>query len=305
MADGHGGAARGGRAVGGAAHHPLPARPIVVAANRLPVTRAPGGWTPSPGGLVRALLPLLRATGGTWVGWTGEADDVPEPFTQDGVQLHPVLVTADEVQDYYEGFSNDTLWPLYHDALRDSTYDARHWEAYQAVNQRFADALAEIAPDGAIVWIHDYHLQLVPDLLRAKRPDVIIGFFFHIPFPPVELFMRLPWRTEIATGLAGCRPRRLPTGDQRRQLHRHLRRAARAQRPGRVVSRSRSTSTSWRPSPPAGRRGSAPTATAHGSASRRSCCSASTASTTPRASASACGRIRRCSRTARWTPSGA
>ncbi len=184
--------------------HPLPNRPVVVAANRLPVTRAPGGWTASPGGLVRALLPLLRATDGTWVGWTGEADDAPEPFVQDGVSLHPVLVTSDEVQDYYEGFANDTLWPLYHDVLRDSTYNARHWEAYQAVNQRFADTLAEIAPDGAIVWIHDYHLQLVPEQLRAKRPDLIIGFFFHIPFPPVELFMRLPWRTEIAAGLGGC-----------------------------------------------------------------------------------------------------
>ena len=108
------------------------------------------------------------------------------------------------MQDYYEGFANDTLWPLYHDALRDSTYNARHWEAYQTVNQRFADMLASIAPEGAIVWIHDYHLQLVPQMLRDQRPDVIIGFFFHIPFPPVELFMRLPWRTEIAAGLAAC-----------------------------------------------------------------------------------------------------
>ena len=159
---------------------------------------------PEPRGLVRALLPLLRSSGGTWVGWTGEADDVPDPFVLDGVNLQPVLVTAEEVQDYYEGFSNDTLWPLYHDALRDSTYSGQHWDAYQRVNQRFADALAEVAPDGAMVWIHDYHLQLVPQMLRDKRPDVVIGFFFHIPFPPVELFMRLPWRTEIAAGLSGC-----------------------------------------------------------------------------------------------------
>jgi trehalose 6-phosphate synthase len=183
----------------------VPSRPIVIAANRLPVARTPhGGWTASPGGLVRALLPLLRTSGGTWVGWTGEADDAPEPFVHDGVSLHPVLVTADEVQEYYEGFSNDTLWPLYHDALRDSTYSGAHWLAYQTVNQRFADTLAEVAPDHAIVWIHDYHLQLVPSMLRAKRPDLVIGFFFHIPFPPVELFMRLPWRTEIAAGLSGC-----------------------------------------------------------------------------------------------------
>jgi len=179
-------------------------KPLVVAANRLPVSRAPYGWAPSPGGLVRALMPLLRASGGTWVGWSGEADDAPAPFDLDGVRLHPVEVSAAEVEGYYEGFSNDTLWPLYHDALRDSTYDFRHWEAYQTVNQRFADTLAAEVPDDAVVWIHDYHLQLVPQLLREQRPDVLIGFFFHIPFPPVELFMRLPWRTEVAAGLAAC-----------------------------------------------------------------------------------------------------
>ena len=179
-------------------------RPIVVAANRLPVTRSADGWTASPGGLVRALLPLLRASGGRWVGWTGVADDAPAPFAHDGVQLHPVQITADEIEHYYEGFSNDTLWPLYHDALRDSTYSARDWTAYQRVNERFAEALAAAAPEGAIVWVQDYHLQLVPRLLREKRPDVLIGFFFHIPFPPVELFMRLPWRTEVAAGLAAC-----------------------------------------------------------------------------------------------------
>jgi len=179
-------------------------RPIVVAANRLPVTRTPAGWNPSPGGLVRAMLPLLRASGGTWVGWTGIADDDIGPFEHDGVKLQPVSVSAAEVQDYYEGFANDTLWPLYHDALRESTYSVRHWDAYVAVNQRFADHLAELAPSDAVVWVHDYHLQLVPQMLRRRRDDVLIGFFVHIPFPPVELFMRLPWRTEIAAGLAGC-----------------------------------------------------------------------------------------------------
>ena len=225
---------------------------------------------PSPGGLVRALLPLLRATGGTWVGWTGVADDDPEPFVQDDVQLHPVLVTGDEVEDYYEGFSNDTLWPLYHDALRDSTYNARHWDAYQTVNQRFADTLAEVAPDGAIVWIHDYHLQLVPELLRAKRPDVVIGFFFHIPFPPVELFTRIPWRDGDRRRSGRLRSGRVPAGDQRGQLQRHLPsellgRTTRAS----ARSRSRSTSRSSRRSPPAGRPGSGRTATAPGSATRR------------------------------------
>lgn len=178
--------------------------PIVIAANRLPVMRTEDGWAPSPGGLVRALLPMLRESGGTWVGWTGEPDDHTDPFHLDGVDLHPVTITASEIELYYEGFSNDGLWPLYHDALRESTYDAAQWEAYSNVNERFAIALANISPRDATVWIHDYQLQLVPGMLRELRPDVTIGFFLHIPFPPYELFSRLPWRDDIIKGLLGC-----------------------------------------------------------------------------------------------------
>ena len=185
--------------------NPVPiTRPIVVAANRLPVMRTADGWAPSPGGLVRALLPMLRDTGGTWVGWTGNPDDEAEPFVVEGVELHPVPISEEEIELYYEGFSNDGLWPLYHDALRESTYSADQWDAYVAVNERFATTLAEIAPPDAMVWIHDYQLQLVPKMLRERRDDVTIGFFLHIPFPPYELFSRLPWRTEIVEGLLGC-----------------------------------------------------------------------------------------------------
>ena len=92
------------------------------------------------------------------------------------------------------------MWPLYHDALRESTYDVTQWDAYQRVNERFAVTLANIAPPNAIVWIHDYQLQLVPAMLRKQRPDITIGFFLHIPFPPYELFSRLPWRDEIIDG---------------------------------------------------------------------------------------------------------
>ncbi len=182
----------------------VPDQPIVVAANRLPVMRTDDGWMPSPGGLVRALLPMLRESGGTWVGWTGEADDEPEPFTVAGVELHPVPISGREVELYYEGFSNDGLWPLYHDALRESTYDMDQWDAYVAVNERFAEKLAKIAAPGAVVWVHDYQLQLVPAMLRERRSDLTIGFFLHIPFPPLELFSRLPWRNEIIEGLLGC-----------------------------------------------------------------------------------------------------
>ncbi len=179
-------------------------RPIVIAANRLPVMRTDDGWMPSPGGLVRALLPILRDTGGMWVGWTGEPDDAPEPFQVDGVDLHSIRISADEIERYYEGFSNDAIWPLYHDALRESSYDGSQWDAYVSVNERFAVQLANIAPHGATVWVHDYQLQLVPAMLRRQRTDLTIGFFLHIPFPPLELFARLPWRSEIIKGLLGC-----------------------------------------------------------------------------------------------------
>jgi trehalose 6-phosphate synthase len=184
---------------------PTVTRPLVVAANRLPVMRAADeSWTPSPGGLVRALLPLLREAGGAWVGWTGEVDDDAEPFTLDGVELHPVRLSRRDHDDYYEGFSNDSLWPLYHDAVRESTFKSQQWDSYVAVNERFAKRLAEIAPQGAVIWVHDYHLQLVPAMVRELRPDATIGFFLHIPFPPWELFARLPWRNEIIEGLLGA-----------------------------------------------------------------------------------------------------
>jgi trehalose 6-phosphate synthase len=177
----------------------------VIAANRLPLRRTDdGGWQTSPGGLVRALLPIVHERGGSWVGWSGEADGAAEAIHVDGLELHTVPLSQTELRRYYEGFSNDTLWPLYHDAIRDSGYREEDWEAYATVNARFADRIAEIAPGDAAVWLHDYHLQLVPALLRERRPDVRIGWFNHIPFPPLELFQRLPWRSEIVRGLLGA-----------------------------------------------------------------------------------------------------
>ena len=183
----------------------MPKRPLIVAANRLPVSRAEdGGWTTSPGGLVRALMPIVRESKGGWVGWSGAAGGSSETIHVDGLDLYPVPISEDEMHRYYEGFSNDTLWPLYHDAIRESGFHGDDWEAYVDVNERFAVRLANIAPEGAAVWIHDYHLQLVPGMLRAQRSDVRIGWFNHIPFPPLELFQRLPWRSEIVKGLLGA-----------------------------------------------------------------------------------------------------
>ncbi|MFL6122505.1 trehalose-6-phosphate synthase, partial [Actinophytocola sp.] len=182
---------------------------FIVVANRLPVDleRLPDGterWKHSPGGLVSALEPFLQRNSGAWVGWPGVADVDVDKFTENGIWLHPVKLTAEEVRLYYEGFSNGTLWPLYHDVVAPPVFERAWWNSYVKVNKRFADAVAQIAADDAIVWVQDYQLQLVPAMLREQRPDLRIGFFLHIPFPPTELFMQLPWRREIIQGLLGA-----------------------------------------------------------------------------------------------------
>ncbi|MGH3553621.1 MAG: alpha,alpha-trehalose-phosphate synthase (UDP-forming) [Mycobacterium sp.] len=182
---------------------------FVVVANRLPIDmeRLPDGsttWQRSPGGLVTALEPLLRRRRGAWVGWAGIVDADEEPIEAEELQLHPVRLSADDVAQYYEGFSNATLWPLYHDVIVKPIYHREWWERYVDVNRRFAEATSRAAAAGATVWVQDYQLQLVPKMLRELRPDLTIGFFLHIPFPPVELFMQMPWRTEIVEGLLGA-----------------------------------------------------------------------------------------------------
>jgi trehalose 6-phosphate synthase len=182
---------------------------FVVVANRLPIDleRLPDGtttWKRSPGGLVTALEPLLRKRRGAWIGWAGIPDSDEEPIVQDDLRLHPVRLSAAEVADYYEGFSNATLWPLYHDLIVKPEYHREWWDSYVEVNRRFAEATARAAASGATVWVQDYQLQLVPKMLRMLRPDLTIGFFLHIPFPPVELFIQMPWRTEIVEGLLGA-----------------------------------------------------------------------------------------------------
>jgi len=186
---------------------------LVVVANRLPVKRVSDGdgtdarWERSPGGLVSALEPVVRVSRTSWVGWTGSPDEPDAPldaFEHGRIKLYPVPVSLEEQQCYYEGFSNGTLWPLYHDAIFVPQFHERWWEAYATVNRRFAERTAEVAVHGATVWIHDYQLQLVPRMLRELRPDLRIGFFLHIPFPAQELFLRLPWRAQLTDGLLGA-----------------------------------------------------------------------------------------------------
>ncbi|MCJ1706751.1 trehalose-6-phosphate synthase [Microbacterium sp. VKM Ac-2923] len=179
---------------------------FVVVANRLPVDRTPDGegWRRSPGGLVTALEPVMRRAEGAWVGWAGQADVDVDPFEFDGTHLVPVTLSSADVQLYYEGFSNDTIWPLYHDVISPPTYKRAWWDAYVKVNKRFADAAAEVAAEGGIVWVQDYQLQLVPKLLREQRPDLTIGYFHHIPFPAYGLYSQLPWRKQVLEGLLGA-----------------------------------------------------------------------------------------------------
>ena len=179
---------------------------LIVVANRLPVHRSSPAdpWETSPGGLVSALMPILREHAGIWIGWAGTAEAAPEPFTHDGLSAVPVPISPEEVRDYYEGFANSTLWPLYHDACQTPQFHRHWWRSYVAVNRRFAEMAAHHAADHARVLVQDYHLQLVPGMLREMRPDLRIGFFLHIPFPPQELFAQLPWRQRILEGLLGA-----------------------------------------------------------------------------------------------------
>jgi trehalose 6-phosphate synthase len=182
---------------------------LVVVANRLPVDRVVEddgsvSWRRSPGGLVTAVEPVMQSHAGAWVGWDGGADGPDDPLDQNGMHLCPVSLSSQEIEEFYEGFSNGTLWPLYHDVVAKPEFHREWFDAYVTVNRRFAEKAAALAAEHGLVWVHDYQLQLVPGMLRELRPDLRIGFFLHIPFPPLELFVQLPWRRQILEGLLGA-----------------------------------------------------------------------------------------------------
>ncbi len=177
---------------------------LVVAANRLPVeVNADGQLNTSPGGLASALSSVTTA-GTQWVGWAGPDAGRLKPFDHGDLRLHPVALSDDEFERYYQGFANAVLWPLFHGRLRKVELNRAWWHSYRIVNRRFAAAVTRIAPVGGTVWVHDYHLLLAPELIRAKRPDLRIGLFLHIPFPNVQLFSMLPWRKEVLKGMLGA-----------------------------------------------------------------------------------------------------
>ncbi|MGD9688135.1 MAG: trehalose-6-phosphate synthase [Phycisphaerales bacterium] len=194
----------GGRAAPRRARRPAS---IIVVANRLPLHRVGAGatarWESSAGGLVTAMAPVVKKHPSVWVGWPG-GESRPRPFVHEGMRIRPVHVSREDVERYYNGMSNRTFWPLYHDAIRTPEFQQEWWERYVLVNQRFADAASRAGSKSDLFWVHDYHLQLAPAMIRAVRPHARIGFFLHIPFPPEELFEWLPWREEILRGLLGA-----------------------------------------------------------------------------------------------------
>ena len=187
---------------------------LVVASNRLPVVLQPGrdgGWAlePGSGGLVTALEPVLERTHGLWIGWPGVEgeglDEVDRTLEEEsdhlGYEIRGVPLTSEEVQDFYLGFANQVVWPLFHDFQTQCNFDPRFWRTYRHVNRKFAEVIAREHKEGDFIWVHDYHLMSTAEELRKLGVDAKLGFFLHTPFPPVDLFLKLPWRYEVLGSL--------------------------------------------------------------------------------------------------------
>lgn len=187
---------------------------LIIVANRLPFVlhrgEDGGGWSSETGngGLVSALMPVLRDRGGSWVGWPGVADEsgsikeyLARVSAHAGYRLHGVTLTKEDIEDFYEGFSNQIIWPLFHDLPVDCHFEPAHWRAYRQVNRKFAISIGESRQPGDIIWVHDYHLIGVASYLRRYGIGNTTGFFLHIPFPPPDLFLKLPWRVDILNAL--------------------------------------------------------------------------------------------------------
>ncbi|MFQ6084566.1 MAG: bifunctional alpha,alpha-trehalose-phosphate synthase (UDP-forming)/trehalose-phosphatase, partial [Candidatus Aminicenantia bacterium] len=189
---------------------------IIIVSNRLPVTVVKRenslSFLPSIGGLATGLSSIYNSYNSIWVGWPGvfseKLDENGRKFIKTKLNkefsCHPVLLTQKDVNLYYNGFCNKTIWPLFHYFTEYVEFDKKLWDAYKRVNEFFCDTVLEIENPDDIIWIHDYHLMLLPKLLREKLPNARISFFLHIPFPSYEVFRPLPWRKEILEGLMGA-----------------------------------------------------------------------------------------------------
>lgn len=187
---------------------------LLIASNRLPITARVEGneisLDPSTGGLVTGLRGPHERSEGLWIGWPGELPRLDPQRRGDlerrlaELRCVPVYLTRREIRDYYEQIANGALWPVFHYSIDRLPWHPRGWDTFREVNERFAQAIAQQYLPGDLVWVHDYHLVLVPWMLRRLVPDARIGFFLHIPFPAQEVFRVLPWREEILRGLIGA-----------------------------------------------------------------------------------------------------
>ncbi len=187
----------------------------IIISNRLPlqinISDKKLEVTPSVGGLATGLKSFHEEGDSIWIGWTGlAAEEIPEEMADAVVEKAanegcvPVSLTTEEIEKFYYGFSNRTIWPLFHYFMEYTEFQPDHWEAYKTVNEKYAEVVVARLNDGDTVWVHDYQLLLLPDLIRQKKPNVTIGFFNHIPFPSSEVFRTLPWREEILKGMLGA-----------------------------------------------------------------------------------------------------
>ena len=188
---------------------------IHIISNRLPFSIKEEGekvsLEASVGGLATGMKSIYKDFGGTWIGWTGIDSDTVSTEKMNSIdtlfkdeKCASVHLNSEEIHLFYEGFSNRTIWPLFHYFTQFADYNNEDWETYKAVNQKFADAALETLDDGDAVWVHDYQLLLVPEMIKSKKPNVTVGFFLHIPFPSYEVFRVLPWRKEIIKGMLGA-----------------------------------------------------------------------------------------------------
>jgi trehalose 6-phosphate synthase/phosphatase len=185
---------------------------LIIVSNRLPVKITEEDnqlkVIASEGGLATGLKSYHKQNDSIWLGWSGinannqdEEQYINESLAKEkckGIFLDPELI-----EEYYDGFSNSTLWPSFHYFTEFTEFNDKHWEAYEKVNHIFAEKIIEEAQEGDTVWVHDYQLLLLPDILRERRPDLSIGFFLHIPFPSYEVFRILPWREKLLKGMLG------------------------------------------------------------------------------------------------------
>ncbi len=186
---------------------------MIFISNRLPVNVVKKKdsllYYPSAGGLATGLKAFYQAYKSLWIGWPGfmtknpsEKKEITERLHQDN--MHPIFLTKNQVEKYYDGFSNKTIWPLFHYFTEYTVYEKRLWETYRHVNKIFCDEVLKYANPDDIIWVHDYQLLLLPGMIREKLPNATIGFFLHIPFPSFEIFRTLPWRRHILNGLIGA-----------------------------------------------------------------------------------------------------